>query len=268
MRPDALPPTFDLPGLLAAGALALVPLVALGVLRLPLRRQLLTALARMALQLGSLGLLLEVLFRAEHAALTLGWWLVMMTVAARTVLGRLPARPRGLFWVALAAVGGGASLVLAWCLAVVLRPDHLLAAPLLIPLGGMILGNSMNGATLALEQHLTRLSSAEGRREWETLLGLGAAPADARRRLLGRGLRTALLPTLNTTATVGLVSIPGMMTGQLLGGSPPATALLYQALILLAILASVTLSAWWAMRLAHGRLVDPDGLLRETHPSP
>jgi len=268
MWTKAGPPAFDLPGLLAGAALVLVPLAVMGLLALPLRRQTLVAVARMALQLGSLGLLLEVLFRTDHPVLILAWWLVMMGVAALTVLGRLPGKPRGHLPAVLAAVGGGASLVLAWCLAVVLRPDDLLAAPLLIPLGGMILGNCMNGATLALEHHLGRLASPEGRREWETLLGLGATPERARRRFLGAGLRRALLPILNTTATVGLVSIPGMMTGQLLGGSPPATALLYQALILLAILAAVTLSAWWAMHLVHARLVDSDGLLRESPQGP
>ncbi|MFA7329973.1 MAG: ABC transporter permease [Candidatus Delongbacteria bacterium] len=262
MSPESGAPTLSWLGMGLAFLLALVPLILFRVLRLGLSRQLLVALARMVLQLGSLGLVLEVLFRQDHWSLTLLWLLVMQAAAAHTVLSRLPVRVPGLAPLVGGALALASSAVLAWCLLMVVRPEPLLGARLLIPLAGMILGNSMNGITLALERHLAQLTEPAGRREWETLLGLGAEPCVARSRLLGRDLRVALLPTLNTTATIGLVSIPGMMTGQLLGGSPPATAILYQILIMLAILASVSLSAWGAARLLHWRLVDADGLHR------
>lgn len=255
-------PLLDAPSLALALLLALVPLLLFRLLKLKLSGQLLVALARMVLQLGSLGLVLEFLFRVDHWSLTLLWYLVMQGAAAHTILSRVKIRLPRLGWLIGLALAGASSAVLAWCLLAVLRPDPLWSARLWIPLGGMILGNSMNGITLALERHLEQVGGLEGRREWETLLSLGAEPAEARRRLLARDLRTALLPTLNTTATIGLVSIPGMMTGQMLGGSPPSTAILYQGLIMLAILASVSLSSWLAVRLLHARLVDADGLFR------
>lgn len=264
MSPDAGAPPISWLGMGLALLLVLIPLGLFRLLRLRLSGQLVVALARMALQLGSLGLVLEFLFRTDHWSLTLLWFLVMQAAAAHTILSRTKTRLPGLGLLVGLAMAGASSAVLAWCLLAVLRPEPLLGARLLIPLGGMILGNSMNGITLALERHLEQTGSAEGRRAWETLLSLGAEPGEARRQLLARDLRTALLPTLNTTATIGLVSIPGMMTGQILGGSPPATAILYQGLIMLAILASVSLSSWLAVSLLHWRLVDADGLFRQS----
>ncbi|MDP2360470.1 MAG: ABC transporter permease [bacterium] len=266
MTPESAVREIGWVGLALAFLLALAPLWVFRNLRLPLKGQLGVALARMVLQLGAMGLVLEVLFRLDTPPATLGWLLVMQAAAAHAVLRRTALRVRGMAPLLLGVMvlaGGG---VLAFCLVAVVRPQPLLEARYLIPLGGMILGNSMNGITLALERHLARLSSAAGRQEWETLLGLGASPEEARRRFSGQDLRVALMPTLNTTATIGLVSLPGMMTGQILGGSPPATAIAYQIVIMLAILAAVSLSAWLAVRALHWRLVDGDGLFREGGP--
>jgi putative ABC transport system permease protein len=249
--------------LAAAALLLLLPLAVIHAAGLPLRRQLLGGALRMVLQLAGLGLVLEVLFRSNHWALTLGWFLLMIAAAAHSILARtgisLPGLPP-LLVAALAAAGGG---TLAFVLLAVVRPEPLHQAQYLIPLGGMILGNSMNGTTLALERFVSGLRSPEGAREWETLIGLGATPAQARRPFLQRSLKAALLPSLNTLATMGLVSIPGMMTGQLLAGSPPATAIAYQAVILLAIVAAVSLSSLLVILIAARLLIDRDGLLRE-----
>lgn len=250
-------------GLAAAALLLLVPFFVVSWAGLPLRKQLLVGAARMALQLAGLGLVLEVLFRTDHWALTLGWFTVMILAAAQSILKRTGVRlPRlpVLLVAALAAAGGG---TLAFCLLAVIHPEPLLGARYLIPLGGMILGNSMNGTTLALDRFVSGLVGDEGRRERETLLGLGASPVQARRPFLQRALRAALLPTLNTLATMGLVSIPGMMTGQILGGSSPSTAIGYQAVIMLAILAAVSISSLLVILIADRLLVDRDGLLRE-----
>lgn len=248
--------------LAVAFALALLPLWIFHDLRMPLARQLGVALARMVLQLAALGLVLELLFRVDHPLLTMGWLLLMQVAAAHTILGRLEFKVTGLPWLLLAVLCAGGGGVLAYCLLLVVRPDPWLGAHYAIPLGGMILGNSMNGITLALEKQLRHVHSEQGRREWDTLLGLGAAVDEARRRISRDSLRLALMPTLNTTATIGLVSIPGMMTGQILGGSSASTAIGYQMMIMLAILAAVSLSAWLALRLLHRRLVDGQGLFR------
>jgi len=261
MRPESVTQLSG-PALGLAFLLALVPLWVFRDLRLPLASQLGVALARMVLQLAALGLVLETLFRVDHALLTVGWLLVMQVAAAHTILSRTALKLPGLPLLLLAVMCAGGGGVLAFCLAVVVRPEPLLAAQFAIPMGGMILGNSMNGITLALEKQAQRLQGAEGRRESDLLLGLGASVEEARRRVSRDALRLAILPTLNTTATIGLVSIPGMMTGQILGGSSPATAIGYQMMIMLAILASVSLSAWLALRLLHWRLVDGEGLFR------
>lgn len=249
--------------LLPAFLLILIPLVIFRALKLKLSSVLLTGLARMILQLAGLGLVLELLFRWNELSWNLVWLLVMQLTASHTILRRSGKIPRGLKWRLPLVIMASTGFVLAFALLVVVRPDPLYEAQYMIPLGGMILGNSMNGTTLALERYLARFNSPDGQREWEMLLSLGARPKEARRRMMREAMNGALLPILNTTATLGLVSIPGMMTGQILGGSPPATAILYQMLIMLAIIAAVSVSAWSGLRTAHGLLVDRDGILRE-----
>jgi putative ABC transport system permease protein len=123
----------------------------------------------------------------------------------------------------------------------------------------------MNGTTLAFERFARTLISPEGRRLLETRLALGASGKDAWEPLARDAWRAAMMPVLNTLATLGLVSIPGMMTGQILGGSAPQTAAVYQALIMLAILASVALSSYLVIRGAATCLLDEDGLIKAEH---
>jgi putative ABC transport system permease protein len=249
--------------LLPAFLLVLIPLILFRGIGLRLEKTLLIGLARMILQLAGLGLVLEVLFRWNEISWNILWLLVMQLSASWTILRRSGNLPRPMYWQLPILIVLSSSFVLAFALIFVVRPDPLHEAQYLIPLGGMILGNSMNGTTLALERHLSRFRTTAGQREWETLLSLGATVRDARSRIMRSSLHSALLPILNTTATLGLVSIPGMMTGQILGGSAPATAILYQMLIMLAIIAAISLSAWGGLRLLHAQLVDGSGIVKE-----
>ncbi len=249
--------------LLPAFLLVLIPLLLFRGIGLRLEKTLLVGLARMVMQLAGLGLVLEVLFRWNEFSWNILWLLVMQLSASWTILKRAGRLPRAMNWQLPLLIIFSSTFVLIFALIFVVRPEPLHEAQYLIPLGGMILGNSMNGTTLALERHLSRFQTTAGQREWETLLSLGASVRDARSRFMRSSLHAALLPILNTTATLGLVSIPGMMTGQILGGSSPATAILYQMLIMLAIIAAISLSAWGGLRLLHAQLVDRSGIVKE-----
>jgi len=243
--------------------LLLVPLFIFLKTGVRLKKQLGVAALRMCMQLAMLGLVLEFLFDINHWALNTGWLLVMLAAAAHSVLARTGVRLPGLWGWLLLALSVAAVSVLVFCLLLVVRPAPLHDAQYMIPLGGMILGNSMNSTTLALERFHSGLSSPDGRRRLETWLCMGASPEQARQPFLREALRAALLPTLNAVATLGLVHIPGMMTGQILGGSSPSAALLYQAMIMFAILSSAALSSILTIHFTGRICMDQHGLLRE-----
>jgi len=121
----------------------------------------------------------------------------------------------------------------------------------LIPLAGMIIGNSMNGASLAAERLTAEMR--ERHDELETALCLGATARQAAEPALRTAYRAALIPTMNTMAATGIVALPGMMTGQILSGTEPMLAVRYQIAIMCAITAS-SITAFYLCRL---RLIYP-----------
>ncbi len=254
----------DTLGMVLALMLAFVPLMVSQLLRLRLHGQLLVSVGRMVLQLFLLGLLLEYLLAANHWYLTAIWLLVMLGSAAQSLLQRAGVRLPGLAPMVLVVLAAALGSVVLWCLILVIRPEPWFDARYLITLGGMILGNAMNGSTIALERLHSSLTSNSGRLEYETWLSLGATRAQALMPFRRQAAKAAMLPTVNSTATMGLVHIPGMMTGQILGGSNPVTAIAYQGMIMLAILAGVALSAYLITWVTGRLLLGPDGLLRST----
>ena len=129
-----------------------------------------------------------------------------------------------------------------------------------IPIAGMVLGNSMNGIALALDRLFAETRSRAG--EIEGLLALGASPWEAVRDPLRASLRAGLTPILNSLKAVGLVFIPGMMTGQILGGADPLTAVRYQIVVMLMIAAAVALGGLILVGLYYKRLFTDDEALR------
>jgi putative ABC transport system permease protein len=119
----------------------------------------------------------------------------------------------------------------------------------------MMLGNAMTAATLAVERVTSDLTRERG--DVEVYLALGASPAQAAHPALRRAVAAALTPTLNAMLVVGVVKLPGMMTGQILGGSEPFQAAVYQLLILSGILFGDSLAATLSAVLWYRRLFTP-----------
>src|SRR5260221_9509529 len=150
----------------------------------------------------------------------------MLIAAALTATDRQKGRRATLFVISGTGIAVGVGLTVASVDAVVMRLHPWYDPEYLIPLFGMIIGNAMNGAALAAE----RLSSEmELRRaEVESYLALGASPKRASAEAVRRALVAAMIPTVNMLMVVGLVSLPGMMTGQVIAGQSPITAVRYQ----------------------------------------
>ena len=234
--------------------LLLIPLWISAAFALGRIREMLWAVVRMTAQLTLVGLYIEVLFRVESVWLNLLWVVAMLVVADLSSLKKsgIPARPLLVATVFLTLTPG--ILVPVAVLLRAVRPDPWYEARTLIPLVGMVLGNSLRGNIVALSRFREILTRE--RDLYASRLMVGATRAEALRPVYRASLQASLAPQLASIATIGLVSLPGMMTGQILGGALPLTAIRYQIAIMLTILAAVSLAALLNIAVASRLLLD------------
>ncbi len=249
-------------GWLSLGLFMLILLVPLGInwgFRLAQGRAMLLAATRMTAQLLLVGIYLKFLFNLESLWVNLLWLALMLIVGASAILGgaKLPKRrlmPALLFSLCISLLPLLGLLLLA-----LLQPTPVYQAQYLIPLAGMLLGNSLSGNILALQRLFSALE--EKQEEYQGRLALGARPWQAAFPFLQNALQQALAPSIAAMSTMGLVTLPGMMTGQILGGSDPLVAVKYQLVIMLAILVMLSLSVACALSLALRHSLDHSGKL-------
>lgn len=228
--------------------------------RLGLERDLVIATARTFLQLFVVGYFLIYLFawdRWEFVLLTL---IVMLSAASWIAVGRLKQPLPGARWIAMASLVVGSAITLAFVTQVIIQVEPWYDPRYLIPIGGMILGNAMTGAALAGERFQGELRNRV--EEVETLLALGFSGMEATRDLYRSALRAAMIPTINAMLAVGIVQLPGMMTGQILSGTSPLIAVKYQVVVMLMITCAVALSAFLFLHLVVKRYLTPAHQLR------
>ena len=218
--------------------------------RLGLTRELVVAAARAGLQLVGVGAILLLLFQRAGLPGAAGWVVVMMLIAGQ-VAGR---RGAGLPGANVAATGGvvtGTVVTLGALLAGrVIAPE----ARVIIPVGGQIVSSAMLAAGVALRR--IREEAQQSRPEIEARLSLGQSGRQAFLPHQQSALRTALIPTIDSTKVVGLISLPGAMTGLILAGVNPVTAIRYQIVVMYMLLAATALSALTAARIAERELFD------------
>jgi putative ABC transport system permease protein len=248
--------------LLIAAALVIALAILSAIMKLGMSKSILVASARTGLQLMLVGLILKTLF----AHFTLGWMgliaLIMLLVAAREVMARQKRRFHG-FW----GFGTGAmamflsSFALAlFALLVVIRYDPWYQPQYAVPLLGMMLGNTMNGISVGVDR-LTN-SAWQQRDIIETRLALGETSMVSINELRRDAIRAGLIPIINSMSVAGLVSLPGMMTGQILAGAPPVEAVKYQILIMFLLCAGTGFGTLVAVNLSAHRLFDERERLR------
>ncbi len=231
-------------------------------MELGLGRQMVLSAARMTIQLLLIGLVLQTLFANRSILLVTLVSLVMLIAAGREVRVRLKRKIRGIFGF---GVGVGAMFISSFsvtllALLVILRQDPWYEPRYAIPFLGMLLGNTMTGVALASDR-MTSLFY-EQREIIEQRLMLGETWREAVSDLRRDCMRTGMIPVINAMAAAGLVSLPGMMTGQILGGSPPVEAVKYQILIMFLIAAGSGFGIICAIRLIERHLFDDRHRLR------
>jgi putative ABC transport system permease protein len=206
--------------------------------KLGLEWNLAVATGRTILQLLIVGYLLAIVFALRSPWIVLAVLGVMLAIATVVARNRISKKvPR------IAPIVGGAMLVstlltLGYINLIVIRPEVWYEPQYVIPLAGILLGNAMNGAAIAGERLVSALNNNQ--LEIETHLCLGATPWQAIAQLRREAIKAGLIPTINAMMVVGVVTLPGIITGQLLSGIDPLTAALYQMLIMF-MLAFVTL---------------------------
>jgi putative ABC transport system permease protein len=234
-------------------ALLLLVNVALSIgLQLGLTRSLLIASTRMTVQLLLVGLILEWVFALSSPVPVLGIALVMATLAGITAAGRTRLRFAGIYWDSLLSVMGAAMVVTGAALAGIVQVDPWYNPQYLIPMLGMVLGNILNGINLGLDRFTTSLFDRSAL--IDSRLALGATRWEAARTEIREALNTALTPAINSMLVMGLVSLPGMMTGQILAGAAPVDAVRYQIVIIFMITSAAALGSLGAILLAYRRL--------------
>ncbi len=227
---------------LAFAALLIMVNLALSTwLRLGLTRSLLVASVRMSVQLLLVGLVLEYIFALDHPLPVVGIGLVMASLAGIAAVNRTRRRYSGIYLDSVLCVFAASYVVTGAALVGIIDVEPWYRAQYAIPLLGMVLGNILNGVSLALDRFMDGAVRDAGLIEAD--LALGASRWEAAHPLVTASLHTGMIPTVNSMMVMGIVSLPGMMTGQMLAGAPPASAVRYQIVIMFMIAAATALGA-------------------------
>ena len=227
---------------------------------LKLERSLTIATIRTIVQLALIGYVIKGLFKIDIWYIIVGALLFMTIFAARAGLGRMKKPYAGLFMPMWVGIVVGSIFTTAVVTGAVLKIDPWYRPDMLIPLGGMILGNAMNGGAIAADRLYTEIKSRKS--EIETLQSIGWDYKRAAFNARKEAVRAALIPTINTMMTVGLVHLPGIMVGQMLGGVDPLVAAKYQIIIMLMVAASVSVTSVVFTGLAMKRFFTPNQQLK------
>ena len=243
-----------------AAALILINMILSVVLRLGLERRLLIASVRMVIQLLLVGYVLEWVFTLRNPLWVLLVALIMTTLAGLSAVGRTRRRFHSIYWNSFLSILGASFLITSLAVSGIIRVEPWYDPQYLIPLLGMVLGNTLTGVSLALDSFIEDLVSS--REQIEAWLALGATRWEAAHEAIQKALRTGMIPTINSMLVMGLVSLPGMMTGQILAGAKPFDAVRYQIVIIFMIASGTALGTIGVVLLTFQALFSQEHQLR------
>ena len=250
-----------LPRMALLYGLCLLPWGLLWLLGLRLSQDIAVSILRMSIQLALVGIYLKMLFDLNHPWLNGLWILMMLVVADLSILKRAGLKVRYFALATFMAIASSILFTTAFLVILVIQPVHFYDARYIVPLAGMILGNCLQGNVIALERFYSALRKNEN--EYATFLMLGATRWEAVLPYFRDAIKAAINPTIAGMATMGLVSLPGMMTGQILGGSEPWLAVKYQIAIMICIFTSTTLAGVINLKLSLAIAFNAFDVLRE-----
>jgi putative ABC transport system permease protein len=220
-------------------------------MELDLSSSILSGTFRTLIQLSILGVILHPIFLSNNFAMVLGYCLIMVIIAAHVSCSRTKYKFQGQFLGVFGSLMINVVTVGLFSFFFIIRPQPVWDPQYVIPIVGMILGNCVNGISLTMNHLSTSL--VEQQHEIELYLSFGATYKEAVSRVLREAVQAGTLPLLNSMAVIGIVAIPGMMTGQILGGSSVGDAARYQILIMYLIAMTtfgvVLMEVWIVLRI-------------------
>ncbi|WP_018130378.1 ABC transporter permease [Effusibacillus pohliae] len=213
--------------------------------KLGLEKDMAISTVRATVQLLIVGYILKAVFSLQDPLFTLLMIALMIGVATQNAKQR-GAGLKGIGWRVLVSISLAEAVTLGFLLLLQIVPPE---PRYIIPISGMVIGNSMVIASLLLNR---LQAEAKGRRQEILLvLSLGGTPGQSIRHVLKEAIRASMIPTIDSMKTTGLVQLPGMMTGQIIAGADPIQAVRYQLMILFAILAAAALTSIFLGFLAY-----------------
>ncbi len=234
--------------LFVGSLILLVPIYVFYYFKTGLVKDTLIAFGRMVVQLMLVGLYLEVIFEIDSPLINLTWVLVMIVAASFSVSKRSDLKLKFIFVPILAAIA--TNVAINGCIYgfAVIGTEHIFEARYLIPIMGMIIGNTLNAAIIGIRTYFNQINSEYDKLKYDLLCG--ASLHEALMKFNTRAYREAFNPVIASTAVIGLIWLPGMMTGQILSGSNPMTAIKYQVIIIITIFAGSVITIFTTLALS------------------
>lgn len=213
-------------------------------------REILIASIRMTIQLMLMGYVLAYVFETKSVVLTFLIIVGMLIFAIFNIYNRIKVSiPHVLKRIIALSMAVGTTLALLYFMLIVIQPAPWHEPRYFIPIAGMIIGNSMTGVNLGVQQIIEGFNSKK--HVVEAALMMGARPQIAAKNIVNNAFDSAIIPTINSMMGLGIVFLPGLMTGQILAGLSPLTAIGYQIAIMLGIVGSVTLTVIIFLQLGY-----------------
>lgn len=231
-------------------------------LKLGLLKPLIWGAFRTFVQLTLVGYALNYIFKLNNPFLVITIVTVMSFIASKTAVKRTPNVVNYPTMLAFASLVASTFLVGSFVTVLIISAEPWYSARIVIPIFGMILGNVMNGIAVSLDRLYSEARS--GSALIEAMLTFGATPWEAARISIREAVRAGMTPTINSLMVVGLVSLPGMMTGQILSGSDPREAVRYQIVVMLMVSAAVAIGCFILVGLSYKKLFTEDGALKQS----
>lgn len=229
--------------------LLIVPLYFFYKYKTNLTKPTLIAVARMTVQLLFVGIYLDVIFTYNNTFINILWVVIMIFIAAFTTVKRSGLSRKIFLIPVLVSLIISILVVDFYFLGFILGMDFILEARYLIPITGMLIGNCLSNNIIALNSFYDHLSKEQLLYQYS--IANGATQSEALQIFIRQALQKSLNPLIATTAVVGLISLPGMMTGQILGGSNPMVAIKYQILIMITILVSTMITVILSIKISN-----------------
>ncbi|MCW3805917.1 ABC transporter permease [Plebeiibacterium marinum] len=251
----------DLIDLILGFSIMIIPVLLLLYYKIKLVKSILLAIVRMSLQLSLVAVYLEWIFEQNNAWINSLWVFVMIVVGASASIKRIGLNWR--FFILPMFLSSFISVLIidTFFLGFVIRLDYVFDARYFIPITGMIIGNSLNHNIVGLTAYFKGLSEKSDL--YFFLLTNASDSKMALRPYISESVKRGLNPMIAMMTVMGLISLPGMMTGQILGGSSPTVAIKYQIMIMLAIFTGCTINLFLGILLSNRFVFDGYGRLKE-----